>query len=294
MHWTLLPLLFAFTYNFHASLCANPLNSREILSSGNYAIQNCEKIGRSTEILQLVPQLQQALHLVLLDLEHGTASRHGFRAFLKSNANVPVVREVFQAIANGSDVKTYKPMIECLSPEGLTPEQLAVYRMLCATRPGFEAVSAGALPIHGLVCLCPYFWTHAAFPEVDDCPTVSGRRGQRRFVDDDGGFGETQFAVLVHELVHLYNPIDGGLEYAEVYSAQECVELDARQSVRNAENWALYAAGESLLQVWFLRDWYCLSVRESISLLLLKLICVQLSKPGVLDFPLRQLGENCS
>ena len=51
----------------------------------------------------------------------------------------------------------------------------------------------------------------------------------------------SQFATLVHELVHLYSPFeeDG---FGERYRIQDLVELDAEDSLRNAGNYAAYAA----------------------------------------------------
>lgn len=51
----------------------------------------------------------------------------------------------------------------------------------------------------------------------------------------------TQFAVLVHELVHVYNRFDAR---EEVYDLQDVVGLNATRSLENAQNFASYAAGE--------------------------------------------------
>ena len=61
-------------------------------------------------------------------------------------------------------------------------------------------------------------------------------------MDSGWGLRDTKFAILVHELVHLYNPLDGAAKTAEKYWAQDCVDLGVQESVGNAENWALYAA----------------------------------------------------
>lgn len=77
---------------------------------------------------------------------------------------------------------------------------------------------------------------------MDDCVGVTGRRGRRKFVDTGWALRETRFSVLIHELVHLYNPLDAASTTAEVYDIQPCADLDKKRSVGNAENWALYAA----------------------------------------------------
>ena len=51
----------------------------------------------------------------------------------------------------------------------------------------------------------------------------------------------TQFAVLVHELVHVYNRFDSR---EEVYRMNDVVGLGAERSLENAQNYASYAACE--------------------------------------------------
>ena len=51
----------------------------------------------------------------------------------------------------------------------------------------------------------------------------------------------SQLATLVHELVHLYSPFeeDG---FVERYRIQDIVDLNATDSLKNAQNYAAYAA----------------------------------------------------
>ena len=211
--------------------------------SGNYMITDCEIAGWSTEILQLLPRVWQGLQLVLSDLEHGTASRHGVRTFLKTNDNAKAATKIFQAIADGRDLELGQPVIGCLSPAFLTPTQESIYNMSCVDHPKL-VVAAAAFPRHGLVALCPEFWTLEDFPVHDGCPAVGGRRGRREFEDLGLGLTRTKFAALLHELVHLYNPLED-FESPEEYSAEGCMELDAHRSIRNAGNLALYAASKT-------------------------------------------------
>ncbi len=59
-----------------------------------------------------------------------------------------------------------------------------------------------------------------------------------------GNLGSTQYAVLVRELVHVYNRFDNR---EEVYDLVYVVGLDASRSLENAQNFASYAAGELVL-----------------------------------------------
>lgn len=133
--------LFASLCFFRGGTCKATL---DFLTSGNYVISNCEEVGRSQDLLNLLPQVWEALRLVLSDLEHGTASQHGFRAFFKSNANIPVVKEVFRSIEDGRNLRTTKPVVECLHPSP-EPQKQAVYEMVCLG----QSIVAAALPGHG-------------------------------------------------------------------------------------------------------------------------------------------------
>lgn len=210
-------------------------------------ITDCEIAGRSTEILELLPRVWQALQLVLSDLKHGTASRHGVRTFLKTNNNAKVTKKVFQAIADGRDLEFGQPVIACLSPDNLTPSQETLFNMSCLDHPKL-VVAAAAFPKHGIVALCPEFWRLEAFPDHDGCPVVGGRRGRRQFEDLGLGLIRTKFAALLHELVHLYNPLQT-FEDPEEYSAEGCMELSAHKSIRNAGNLAFYAASKTTFHI---------------------------------------------
>ncbi|KAI4251841.1 MAG: hypothetical protein L6R42_008217, partial [Xanthoria sp. 1 TBL-2021] len=117
--------------------------------------------------------------------------------------------------------------------------------MMCEPREGHELVRARGWRSQGLLALCPDFWTHPAFPNgTDDCPLIAGRRGFQRFAEDEDGSAltDTQFGILIRELVQMYNPLDEGPEEGSVNGANECLELSREQSIENAGNWALYAA----------------------------------------------------
>ncbi|KAL9011590.1 MAG: hypothetical protein Q9173_003578 [Seirophora scorigena] len=246
MQWMLLIyLVHLITCHAQASLAEVALHPRDIDTSitGNYLIRNCQRINHSTQLQQLIQQMLQALRLVLADLEQGTASRHGFHTFFRSNANIPVTRQVFRAMAAGRNVTAGKqPVIECASPAFYTPQQLQVFNQFCHP-PGQVPPGAAALPLQGTVVLCPVFWELPVdVPSERHCAVVTGRRGRRQFVDDGHELRDSQLATLVHELVHVYNPLDGASKRAEVYDIRELSRLDKDLSVANAENWAVYAA----------------------------------------------------
>lgn len=222
---------------------SSSLGHRTIVTNGNYSIFFCEKNINSAGIVDFLPQVRGALQFVLQDLENGIASRHGYRTFFKSNANLPHVKQVFQAIAEGQNLQSGKPVIECLNPYTETPAHSSAFSTMCVPKPGHEMVRAAAFPPNGITVICPDFWTHPAFSEgADACPLVTWTRRRRGFADEGRELTDTQFTRLVSELVRLYNPLNGLLEEDDVYGAQKCFELDVEKSVRNAGNWALYAA----------------------------------------------------
>ncbi|KAL8714658.1 MAG: hypothetical protein Q9220_001607 [cf. Caloplaca sp. 1 TL-2023] len=246
MHWTILvSLIWVVSLKNIEVLAADETlpPERDSTTSGNYYIINCQRANHSEEIHQLLPQTWQSLQLVLADLEQGVASRHGYRSFFKTNANLPLAKQVFRAIADGRPLKTGNPVIECLTLDSAsTPQMVSTYNMLCTPQPGQKPQHAAVVPRHGVVALCPNFWKNPHFPGESNCLSVVGRRGKRKFMETGESLGDTRFSILLHELVHLYNPLDSAARTAEVYEAQQCVDLDEHASVANAENWAYYAA----------------------------------------------------
>ena len=244
MWWVSFHLLIAIAYIICQCQCSNSLlNSRGIIHSGKYLIVDCENVGRSTDIIQLLPRVWKALQSVISDLEHGTASHHGVRTFLKTNENAEMARKIFQDIADGQDLHFGPPVIGCLRSENLTPEQEIIFKQSCVDHPNLT-ISAATFPTSGLIALCPEFWKLETFPVHEDCPAVSGRRGHRKFDDLGLGLTSTKFAVLLHELTHLYNPLED-FEDPEVYTAEGCLQLDAQKSISNAGNLAIYAASKT-------------------------------------------------
>lgn len=234
MQWTIV------IYIFHLLLYYT--YARDSSVSGNYVLNWCQRANRSDDLHRLLGQFRQAMQLVLSDVKLGTSSPHGFRTYFKSNTNLAITNQVFRAIVDGQNLtRTGKrPVVECASPEALTGSELENYRKFC--EPPGKVNDAAAVPSMGTIVLCPRFWDHPTFPGEEDCPAVIGRRGRKKFLDGGESLRETRFLILVHELMHLYNPQDFASGKPELYSVQECADLDKEESVANAENWAVYAA----------------------------------------------------
>ena len=242
MHFVFLYLLFTVTYCSPGLPTNDSLESRTLLTSGNYVLLYCEHNNRSAELLELLPQVWQAVQLVLQDLQYGIASRHGYRAFFKSDVHLPVLETVFKNMAAGRNVHQRHPVIDCLNPHGETPTQSSAYSRMCEQRQEHRPVRAEAWR-SGFVTLCPDFWTFPAFPTSPDaCPSVAGSRWRRQFAEDGSRLTDTQFSILIDAFVHLYNPLDRESDEDTASTAQECVALDTEKSIRNEGNWVFYAA----------------------------------------------------
>ncbi|KAL8653594.1 MAG: hypothetical protein Q9226_003788 [Calogaya cf. arnoldii] len=253
-------LLYGTQHQSHAQILPHQQHPSDTYTTGNYRINNCHRINRSSDLQTLLTNFQRALHSALSDIHHGTASHHGFRTFFKSNTNIAPIERVFRAIATGRNLtititnteqqrrqQQQQPRFECGTPAFYNARELANFNTYCNPPSNRHPSHAAALPLLGAVVLCPAFWDLPDFPHEHDCPRVMGRKGRRQFVDNGKELRDTKFAVLVHELVHLYNTEGEGRDRAnereEVYDIRELVGLRKEEAVGNAESWAVYAAG---------------------------------------------------
>lgn len=212
--------------------------------SGNYHILYCYANSTTSQAAYLkafLPQVFSSLEAVLRDLKLGTASRHGYKAFFKTDDNVEAVRDVFQKMIDGPDVlsgmatqekRLTAPTFICAN-EG--EPDTAILRQTCG-RPVRPVMYVGEN--QGFVTICPLFWSLRRIPPRRACPSIS----DNQFASDGIALGQNQFAITVHELVHLFNPHDDMRQ--EVYDIRDVFNLNATRSFENAHNFALYAAGK--------------------------------------------------
>ena len=213
--------------------------------SGNYEIDYCSATssGPHTAFLQtLIPYTLDSLQAVLRDVDRGTESP-AFRAFFKTNNSIADVRQVFTRIINGSavphvgvapgnDDSSWAPTLVCADAD---QPFLQYYKVLCD---GPERPVMYVLQPTKIISICPLFWTlpHVALKAA--CPQVNS---YGELLTEPYNLRTTQFAVLVHELVHVYNTFE---DQQEVYDMEDLVGLSAAESLENAQNYASYAAGE--------------------------------------------------
>lgn len=225
------------------ALCQTPGNAIEDdAESGNYLIVYCNAntAGSYAAYLQaLIPFMQSSLQAVLSDIDRGTESP-AYRAFFKTNANIDAVRQVFTDIINGPDVLSVgarnvthwsPPTLVCADADEPFLRHL---RDECnsPTRP-----VANVLQPAKIISICPIFWTLPRIVRKAACPRVVNGE----LLTEPWNLRTTQYAVLVHELVHIYNRFD---DRNEVYDLADVVGLNAMRSLGNAQNFASYAASE--------------------------------------------------
>lgn len=210
--------------------------------SGNYLVLFCDANttgSHAADLQNLIPYMQSNLQAVLRDLDRGTASP-AYRAFFKTTSNLDAVRQVFTDIINGPDV---------LSVGALNDTRWSPPTLVCAdagepflqhlldhcntpNRPVMDVLQPAKI-----VSVCPIFWTLPRVARKAACPWVANGE----LLTEPWNLRTTQYAVLVHELVHVYNRFDAR---EEVYDLADVVGLNATRSLENAQNFASYAAGE--------------------------------------------------
>ncbi|KAL8880157.1 MAG: hypothetical protein Q9198_002373 [Flavoplaca austrocitrina] len=213
--------------------------------SSAYGILYCDTgpHPKAATLQTLLPKFQSLLKLVQADAQNAAESQ-AFRAFFKSLSNAAYVRGVFKLMTDGRpamipgegdpDLRNFeKPNLVCLSP----------------SMPGYGALKQQCGPTsiattrhnRAFVILCDPFWQLNEEPESLDCPVV--RRNV--FVQNlDDRILHNQFAAFVHEMAHAYTMSWTSAEQA-TEGIMDCVNLNPGASVKNVQNYALYAASKS-------------------------------------------------
>ncbi|KAL9136617.1 MAG: hypothetical protein Q9175_002177 [Cornicularia normoerica] len=230
------------------ALCQTSENETDVFAeSGSYLIVYCNANppGSHAAYLQtLIPYMQSSLQAVLRDLDRGTASP-AYRAFFKTNNNLDAVRQVFTDIINGSKVLTVDALkVTRWSPPVLVcadADESSLNYLLNECNTPIRPVMLVIEPAK-FVSICPIFWTIPRIARKAACPRVANGE----LLTEPWNLRTTQYAVLVHEMVHVYNRFN---VKEEVYDMADVVGLDATRSLENAQNFASYAAGEWCISV---------------------------------------------
>ena len=213
--------------------------------SGHYHLLYCQTNRSSSQAAYLsffLPYVFSKVQTVLNDLKQGTNSNRGYKAFFKTNDNLEAVRNVFQNMIDGPDV---------LSAPGGNLSQNAQWTpptFICAndgqndTIRLYERCKGNPHPVmyveknSGFVTICPIFWQLPRIPHKESCPKVA----RNQFTTNGWLLASNQYAITVHELVHLFNRHD--VMKSEVYDLRDAFDLNATRSLENAQTFGYYAA----------------------------------------------------
>ena len=148
---------------------------------------------------------------------------------------MPVAIQIFEHVVTGhpvnrqqsSEATTHQhPELFCVDPVGSTHH----YWALCIAERGY----AGVLHNQHIIILCPSFWTQL-YPSPDSGVPALTCPDEASFFDRFAGDTFTgQVSTILHELVHLYR----AQTRPEVYKLSECIQLNAANAARNANNYA--------------------------------------------------------
>ena len=187
------------------ALCQTPSDEiTDHAQSGTYLIVYCNATTTGSHITYLqtlIPYMQSNLQAVLSDLDRGTASP-AYRAFFKTNNNLDAVRQVFTDIINDSavlsvgqqNVTTWtSPTIVCADID-----EAFLHHLLDQCNGPVRSVMNVLQPAK-IITICPIFWTLPRIARKAACPWVA----DGRLLTEPWNLRTTQFAVLVHELVHV-------------------------------------------------------------------------------------------
>ena len=243
---SLMKIFFLILSYVSTAFCQSPWGDdiEDYTQSGKYFIVYCKAgVPRShaAYLQQLVPFMQSNLQAVLNDVDRGTASP-AYRAFFKTNNNLDNVRQVFTDIMNGSSLvaagQTASPALVCTETDEPILNRI---RGRCNNPAGTPAFTMQSSKV---VFFCPSFWTMRRAARKAACPVIVNGEVET----EPRQLRSTKFAVLVHELVHIYNKFDHTQDLfdntEEVYNLTDVVGLNAVRSLENAQNFAYYAAGK--------------------------------------------------
>jgi len=248
-------------------LAATPPTSAQvdtsIVWSGKYQIENCnagQANSMASKLQAILPDIWSNLQDTIKDAAKGISSSHGYSAFFKTSDNIQLVQAVYQNMAAGKPVSLAadstsqgrninplnlaRPTILCIQPDD--PATAELY-LTCTTAPLAGHIAAGVAG--QFIMLCPHFWSMPDEPDISDCPRVR----RNTLTPNDLSLVSNRQALLVHEFAHLYGVRGGGGSHGlnwregeyEPYLLQEVVDLNAKNSLDNAQNFAFYYAGKT-------------------------------------------------
>jgi hypothetical protein len=197
----------------------------------------------AARLKHLINQIRLNLKIVIREAQKGVDSPFGFRAFFKTNDNIPRVIEMFQNIANGDKIKHLKasqrmswlmsgrerPVIGCAFTAKDKANDNAYKGCQHPRRYAFQPLGSA------WVYLCPSFWNVQEAPSILQCPEMHDNGSLAN--PDDLELHMSQQAIFVHELVHVYLGLTFQPEHIEQYNLGAVIGLSGEEAVENASNY---------------------------------------------------------
>ena len=243
-------ILFLFTWLFVSIALPVIAGETDIVYTGNYKIQLCnsdQADAQATYLQGILLDINANLQAVIKDAQLGTASQRGFGSFFKTNESIGLITQVFSKMAEGANVMVQADVTRGMyKPVSAQPTLVCINNVTETSQLYYECVHEHpytpllTYPNSELIALCPLFWEQGAKAVARlDCPNLRGNR----FRPNNLQLTVNQQAMIVHELAHVY--IKGTLEWPnEKYNINDCLDLDAKTSLLNANNYAMYYAGK--------------------------------------------------
>jgi len=224
----------------------------DVIQTGPYKIYACG--DKAAGIVRALNLLWIYLQPAIPDSETGITSP-AFEGFFKDDHYASYVTQLLTNVSTGAPIAPSRnrgtpvsPLLACATAPGeVTMRRMTVKRDMYdeCTKPG--APPAMVWTDSHWVVLCPNYFT--MFPLKSNrpvyCPSTDFVSNQERL------WGQMIFYqpwVLLHELAHLYIRTASGLrskaDSRETYDWNGCLDLPAKNSTLNPQNYAYYAAGE--------------------------------------------------
>ena len=237
--------------------------SADVMMSGPYSIQGCG--SNASQIVAVIESMRAFLQPSLIDVT-STPTSDAYYTFFKDVNNAPFIARILNNIASGTPVvpglaqpgfsKKTSPVIACIAetpvfqPDpalvGLTPWVQTFARRDCEDRGKTTiAVFIGGTNI---VALCPsWFESNHPMQPKSAKPCIAVDQATNRFRGLGYPMARNLRSWMLHELVHVYlvEATNQRLVSSEVYTVNNCFELNAHRQRYMPNNYVYYASSMS-------------------------------------------------
>ena len=216
--------------------------SPDIVRQGAYEIHRCgDQVHKVKKLLQYT---HDTLSQLIQDLDYPSIPREKALNSFMNGVPVSKIKTMFQHIVDGSKVsfgalpgsppELAGPRIVCIDPHTDASKGFAGN---CQKNPNVAAFSVNYSPY---IVLCPRFSLLPLHLGFWDCPMMD-RKDPERMTN----MHHSQFAILVHELIHFYYT-KSQILHPEIYSPNKMMKLPPGEAQWNPSNWGWLVSRKSL------------------------------------------------